>query len=359
MKKTVSPHAQLKAIDFFCGAGGMSYGLKRAGISVVAGIDVDADCEQTYVANIRGAEYLCKDITKLTCLQLQQKLKITIGDDSLVFAGCSPCQYWSKIHTDKSKSQKSAFLLKAFQKFIRYFRPGFVLIENVPGLMTNKRESILPSFLKFLKRHGYSFDDGIINSNHYGVPQNRFRYVLVATRLSVEIKLPKARTDSGLIVRKYLGIANGFKEIKAGTQDKTSFHHTAASLSKKNLERISITKKDGGDRSAWKDNADLMIPAYEGNSKIFKDVYARMYWDRPAPTITTRFNSFSNGRFGHPEEDRAISLREGATLQTFPKSYRFITKNKATIARHIGNAVPPALAENLGQQLIRIFDGQV
>ena len=282
-----------------------------------------------------------------------------INDDALVFAGCSPCQYWSKIQTDKSKSQKSAFLLKTFQKFIKYFRPGFVLIENVPGLMTNKKESILPSFLRFVKRLGYSFDEGVINANHYGVPQNRFRYVLMASRLGVEIKLPQGKNDPNLIVRNYIGIANGFKNITAGTVDKTVFHHTAAGLSVKNLERISITKKDGGDRSAWRDDAELMIPAYEGNESIFRDVYARMYWDRPAPTITTRFNSFSNGRFGHPEEDRAISLREGASLQTFPKTYRFMAKNKATIARHIGNAVPPALAKTLGQHLLKIFHGQV
>jgi DNA (cytosine-5)-methyltransferase 1 len=359
MKKIASAQAQLKAVDFFCGAGGMSYGLTKAGIRLIAGIDLDPDCEKTYTSNIKGAKYLREDITRLTCYQLQEKLQLTVDDDSLIFAGCSPCQYWSKIQTDKTKSQKSAFLLKSFQKFIRHFRPGFVLIENVPGLMTNKRESILPSFLRFLKRNKYSFDDGIVNSNHYGVPQNRFRYVLVATRLSVKIKLPEPKNDPDLIVRKYLGIANGFKKIRSGTEDKSVFHHTAAGLSEKNLKRISITAKNGGDRSAWENDSHLIIPAYEGNEKIFRDVYSRMYWDRPAPTITTRFNSFSNGRFGHPDENRAISLREGATLQTFPKSYRFIADNKATIARHIGNAVPPALAEKLGKQLIRIFDGQV
>jgi len=337
----------------------MSYGLQTAGIQILAGIDVNADCEKTYTSNISGARFLRKDITKLTCPELQKELNLKSNDDSLIFAGCSPCQYWSKIQTDKRKSQKSAFLLKAFQKFIAKFRPGFVLIENVPGLLTNKRESILPDFLNFLKVRGYTFDDGVINSNHYGVPQNRFRYVLVATRLASVIKLPKASPNPSLTVRNYLGISNGFKKIRAGTQDTTPFHHTAASLSKKNLERITITKKDGGDRTSWKDDKNLLIPAYKGNENMFRDVYARMYWDRPAPTITTRFNSFSNGRFGHPEENRAISLREGATLQTFPKTYRFVASNKATIARHIGNAVPPALAESIGLQLLRTFDGQV
>lgn len=120
-----------------------------------------------------------------------------------------------------------------------------------------------------------------------------------------------------------------------------------------------MTHKSGGDRSAWKQDGDLQIDAYRGRDDIFRDVYGRMCWDRPAPTITTRFISFSNGRFGHPDEDRAISLREGATLQTFPRSYRFLATNQATVARHIGNAVPPAMAERIGRHLLRIHHGEV
>jgi DNA (cytosine-5)-methyltransferase 1 len=120
-----------------------------------------------------------------------------------------------------------------------------------------------------------------------------------------------------------------------------------------------LTAKSGGTRTAWKDDKKLQIPAYNGRDEIFRDVYGRMFWDRPAPTITTRFISFSNGRFGHPEEDRAISIREGATLQTFPKEFVFHGTSLGSLARQIGNAVPPALAERIGQHLSNIHYGKV
>jgi DNA (cytosine-5)-methyltransferase 1 len=352
MKKKAK--SKLKAVDFFCGAGGMSYGLQKAGIKILGGIDLDSACEKTYTSNLKNAKYIKEDITLLSCRKLKSKLKLKVNDDSLVFAGCSPCQYWSKIKTDKTKSQKSAFLLKAFQKFIGHFKPGFIIVENVPGLLKNKKESILPDFLTFLRSQGYAYADGIISADDYGVPQKRQRYLLVATRLATQINLPPKKKNDHLVVRNYLGVANGFKKIEAGTKDTTQFIHTAAHLSENNLRRIKITPPDGGDRSAWKNNIDLQIDAYINKDHIFRNIYSRMYWDRPAPTITTRFNSLSNGRFGHPEENRAISLREGATLQTFPKKFKFRGSNQACIARQIGNAVPPELACHGGRHLIKI-----
>jgi DNA (cytosine-5)-methyltransferase 1 len=127
--------------------------------------------------------------------------------------------------------------------------------------------------------------------------------------------------------------------------------HTTAFLSDKNKKRIRKTPKDGGTRLSWKDHSELQIDAYRCKDNIFRDVYGRMFWNKPAPTITTRFNSLSNGRFGHPEEDRALSLREGATLQTFPKTYRFRGKQESINARLIGNAVPPDLAKRIGNKI--------
>jgi DNA (cytosine-5)-methyltransferase 1 len=344
----------LKAIDFFCGAGGMSYGLQAAGISVVAGIDNALECRKTYEENILGAQFIKHDISTLSAPKLARRLKIRRNDPELIFAGCSPCQFWSKIRTDKRNSQRTAFLLKQFQKFIRYFRPGFVVVENVPGLHTRKGESILPDFISFLDAAGYAWSDGIINANQYGVPQNRIRYLLIATRLRKSISLPEPACDSTLTVSSFIGIANGFKKIAAGHTDTSGFLHTSAGLSASNLKRISITAKSGGDRTAWRDDKELQIPAYKGRDNIFRDVYGRMYWNKPAPTITTRFNSLSNGRFGHPTENRAISLREGATLQTFPKAYSFIGSSQHSIARQIGNAVPPELAKRIGQYLLTV-----
>ena len=348
------PQPILKAVDFFCGAGGMSLGLRNAGIQVLAGIDNAGDCRKTYESNITGAKFIKHDISTLSTTSLAQRLGLQRNDPKLIFAGCSPCQFWSKIRTDKTKSARTAFLLKQFQKFIRHFQPGFVVVENVPGLRSRKEKTILPGFIEFLSELGYSCDDGIINANHYGVPQNRLRYLLIASRLSAKTSLPPAKKSQSLTVSDFLGVGNGFQQIPAGHRDMSSHQHTAGALSAKNLQRIRLTPKSGGDRSAWKDNKALQIEAYKGKDGFFRDVYGRMYWDRPAPTITTRFNSFSNGRFGHPEEDRALSIREGATLQTFPKDFVFHGTNLGHIARQIGNAVPPELALRIGHHLISI-----
>jgi len=337
----------------------MSVGLRKAGIEVLAGVDNAADCRTSYEANLQGATFIKHDISTLSAPELERRLGIRQNDRSLIFTGCSPCQFWSKIRTDKTKAERTASLLHQFQKFIRYFRPGFVVVENVPGLRNQKQHTILPDFIRFLERNGYAWSDGIINANHYGVPQHRIRYLLIATRLTKTIELPKPRPHAGLTVSAFIGVANGFQIIAAGTRDETPFRHTASSLSPKNLRRIQKTRKSGGSRAAWKDDSELQIPAYLGRDDIFRDVYARMYWDRPAPTITTRFNSFSNGRFGHPEEDRAVSIREGATLQTFPSDFVFYGNNLNTVARQIGNAVPPALAERIGRHLNAIHHGKV
>lgn len=346
--------SKLQAVDFFCGAGGMSLGLSKAGVKVLAGVDNATDCKKTYESNVVGAKFIRHDISTLSAHDLAQRLSLRGNDSSLVFAGCSPCQFWSKIRADKTKAAQTAFLLKQFEKFIRHFLPGFVVIENVPGLHSRKNQTILPEFIGFLERLGYVWDDGIINANHYGVPQNRMRYLLIASRVTAKITLPPPVTDDGLVVSAFIGVARGFGKITAGHRDVSDFQHTASILSPENLRRIRMTPKSGGDRSAWKDNETLQIDAYRGKDEIFRDVYARMYWDRPAPTITTRFNSLSNGRFGHPEEDRAISIREGATLQTFPEDFVFHGTSLNKIARQIGNAVPPELARRIGQHIISI-----
>lgn len=332
----------------------MSYGLAKAGINVLAGIDYDPTCRETYEKNNWPAKFLERDIASLEPADLACELKLEKNDDNLIFVGCTPCQYWSKINTDRRKSSETAFLLREFERFIIWFRPGFIVIENVPGLLSKKRQSILPQFERCLQTLGYAYAQGVVNTNFYGVPQNRHRYLLLASRLDKTIVLPKGRRNKNWIVRKFIGRHKGFPPIAAGTMDRTSKIHSAASLSAVNLLRIKKTPANGGTRESWKNDSDLQIPAYEGKDRIFADVYSRMYWNRPAPTITTRFNSFSNGRFGHPTENRAISLREGASLQTFPRHYIFKAPNQASIARQIGNAVPPALAVRIGRHLKRI-----
>ena len=194
----------LKAVDFFCGAGGMSFGLSRAGISVLGGVDNDSDCRETYENNILGAKFIKHDIGTLSAPELGRRLNLRRNDASLVFAGCSPCQFWSKIRTDKTKSERTAMLLKQFRKFVHYFQPGFVVVENVPGLFVRKEESVLPEFVQFLENNEYAWGDGIINANHYGVPQNRMRD-LHRNSVLPTVDLPPAQPDPSLTVAAFIG----------------------------------------------------------------------------------------------------------------------------------------------------------
>lgn len=345
---------KLKAIDFFSGAGGLSCGLRAAGITVCAGIDNDSSCKETFERNNKGAIFLEHDITKYMPSDLERDLKIEKNDDFMIFAGCAPCQFWSIIQTNKEKSKKTKNLILDFQKFIEYFRPGFVIAENVPGI-SSKPGSPMGKFIKSLESLGYRVAHAVMDMSLYGVPQKRRRFTLLASRVS-DITLPRPKGEK-LTVRDTIGVKNGFPEIKAGSKDAIDSLHVAAGLSKKNLERLKMTKKDGGDRSNWQNKKIYQLPCYSSSKKKFYDTYGRMWWNRPAPTVTTKFISISNGRFAHPEENRAISLREGATLQTFPKDYEFIGNSAASIAKMIGNAVPPKFAKIIGRQIAMFAKG--
>ncbi len=343
----------LKAVDFFCSGGGMSFGMQEAGIKVLAGIDFDQNCEATYTANIKGAEFIHADVFNLREDALQKQLSLKKNDDNLLLIGCSPCQFWSIINTTKEKSSLSKNLLKEFHRFVAYFNPGYVVVENVPGVLRKKEESGLEEFITWLKEKKYTVHFKVHEVSNYGVPQHRKRFTLIANRIS-EIELePVPVKGKKLTVRDVLGEENGFAKIKHGHKDPTDFLHSVAGLNALNLERLSLTPHDGGTRLAYVFDQRLACPCHFEKIDGFKDIYGRMWWDRPAPTITTKFFSISNGRFVHPEEDRAISIREGAVLQSFPKNYIFKTNSVANTARMIGNAVPPKYAEAVGKAIIQ------
>jgi DNA (cytosine-5)-methyltransferase 1 len=331
---------ELQAVDFFCSAGGVTCGFKQSGINVLGGIDIDPACELTYKTN-NNAEYLCADVSNLEKEKIAQTFKIKKNQDNLIFVGCSPCQYYSNIKTDKTKSKDTRLLLEDFQEFVDHYKPGYVFIENVPGL-DKKPESPLGRFKTFLSVNGYVFDEKIVNAKYFGVPQNRRRYVLIATRIKKEIHLPQEDGKNIRTVQQAIGDYTKYHPIEAGTKDDTAFMHTSADLSDINKKRLLIG------RALWPD--DLQLDCYKRHSG-HSDVYTRMSWNKPSPTITTRFCSLSNGRYGHPEQLRAISLREGATLQSFREDYIFYSKSQGTIAKMIGNAVPPLLAKVIGEAI--------
>jgi len=348
----------IKAVDFFCSGGGMSYGMQQAGIEILAGIDFDKTCENTYRANIKGAEFIHADVFDLKETELENKLSLTKNDDSLLLIGCSPCQFWSIINTNKEKSEKSKDLLKEFRRFVEYFVPGYVVVENVPGVLRRKTESGLEDFIEWLKNKGYKVHFDVHEVSNYGVPQHRRRFTLIANRVT-EVELePVNPKGKKLTVRNVLGEHNGFPKVGAGHKDNSPFLHTVAGLKEINIQRLALTEKDGGDRTVYS-NTDLAPDCHKNDNVNFKDSYGRMWWDKPSPTITTKFFSISNGRFAHPEEDRAISLREGAVLQSFPKDYIFTTTSIANTARMIGNAVPPKYATAIGKAIVQNHNNAV
>jgi DNA (cytosine-5)-methyltransferase 1 len=342
----------MKAVDFFCGAGGVTCGFKQAGIDVLVGIDIDKTCKETYEKNNKGVKFLEADISELSKDKLKKDYKISKNDDDLIFIGCSPCQYYTNLKTDKTKSESSRMLLEDFREFVDYYKPGYIFVENVPGI-EKKDESPLKEFKKYLAKNGYVFADKVINAKYLGVPQNRRRYILVATRVKESIALPEENKnkDEFVTLREAIGNTEKFPVVEAGHTDESDFQHSVAALSDLNLKRLKKTPKDGGTRLSWADNKELQLECYKEHDG-HTDVYGRMTWDKPSPAITTKFRYTSTGRYSHPEQNRAISLREGATLQSFPLGYVFHSKSQNEIARMIGNAVPPLLAEKVAEVII-------
>ena len=341
----------MRAFDFFCGAGGLTRGLLDAGIAVVAGLDSDAQCREAYEKNnrVRFVHTRIQDIGGATP-GLAEHFGRT---DDLLFAACAPCQPFSNLLQNGGTTQDPT-LLVAFGRLVSAVRPAFVLVENVPGITRGQGRTTLEAFRRTLDRGGYRWVDGIVDAKHYGVPQNRRRFVLLATRTGPEPRLPE-RThgpdrEAPRTVRDAIG---RFSRIGAGGASSRWPNHRAARISERNLERLRATPPDGGDRRSWPDR--LWLACHRKDNSGHSDVYGRMAWDRPAPALTGRCHSISNGRYGHPEQDRAISLREAAAIQTFRDDYEFFGYDKA-IARQIGNAVPVLLAKRLGEQILRMSE---
>lgn len=333
----------INVVDFFCGCGGTSAGLRASGMNIVAGIDIDAQAGKTYEANFPTAKFFLKDIQTFAPSELGRLLGDRQG--KLLFAACAPCQPFTKQHTNKKEGDLRRELLDHFHKFVEELNPDYILLENVPGMQKIARtEGPLGRFIALLQRQGYSFDVRVISSQDYGVPQIRKRLVLIASRVG-EITVPEA-THDGSTARPYRTVWESIGDlppIEAGGVDGSVPNHQAANLSDLNKERIRKTPVNGG-RLDWPD--DLTLRCHQRHSG-HTDVYGRMAKDRPASALSTRCISLSNGRYGHPTQDRAISVREAARLQTFPDDFHF-HGTLISMARQIGNAVPVKLAEAMG-----------
>lgn len=337
----------IRAFDFFSGCGGTSCGLRQAGIDVAFALDNDPKAIDTFQANFPDAVAISADIRNF----LPQELSAIIGERNspLLFSGCAPCQPFSKQNNHKSKDDPRRDLLSEFLRFVSYWKPEYVLIENVPGIQKVSAKGPFNHFIKELDSLGYNYTYQVLSSRDFGVPQKRDRLVLVASINGVvALPQPTHGPSTGTpfsTVRSWIG---GLSRLEAGEKCSLDPDHQAASLSPLNLRRIKATPEGKG-RESWPE--ELWLDCHR-NHVGHTDVYGRLHWDRPASGLTTRCISLSNGRFGHPDQDRAISIREAACLQTFPKDYRF-KGNLGDRAKQIGNAVPPLLSKTIAQEIIR------
>jgi len=339
----------ISAVDLFCGAGGLTRGLRDAGIKVNAGIDIDEQAEHAYVTNNPGAEFLCWDVAGKNYTSIE---KLFDPDKYRLLAGCAPCQPFSRL-TNGIREHSARDLLDNFGRFVAGILPEFVTMENVPELADCGQE-VFHRFLRTLERLEYSVDWKVVRCAGYGVPQSRMRLVLLASRIGpITVPEPRYRYPSQWkTVKDTIG---DLPALAAGEQDPHDPLHVACMLTPVNLRRIRATPHDGGTRRGWPD--DLVLACHRKESgKSYGSNYGRMWWDQPSPTMTTLCTGIGNGRFGHPEQDRPITLREAALFQSFPRTYEFWPRdrklNRRAVGRMIGNAVPPKLAKALGEALL-------
>ena len=337
---------ELVAVDLFCGVGGLTHGLKKSGIKVVAGIDNDASCKYAYEEN-NNARFIEADIKEIHGEEIN---KLFPKNSIKILVGCAPCQTFSQ-HTKKIKNREEDprwNLLYEFLRIIKESNPDIVSMENVPQLRNYK---IFEDFVKGLNKMGYSVNYKVAYCPRYGIPQTRKRLLLLASKKKKIDFIAETNTP-----KNYPSIKEVIKDlpsIKAGQENKEDKLHRSWKLSEINKKRIK-SSKPGGSWLDWDEDIRLECHKKE-NGSTYKAVYGRMSWNKPSPTITTQFYSYGTGRFGHPKQNRAISLREGAILQTFPKNYKFVEEGKEVnfnqLGRHIGNAVPVKLGEVIGKSI--------
>jgi DNA (cytosine-5)-methyltransferase 1 len=333
---------QPEVVDLFCGVGALSHGLKLAGCKILAGYDTDERCKHAFETN-NGGKFIKRDVGKMSAYEIMSHYS---GDAPTVLAGCAPCQPFSSYKQRYAEDPQWGLVTK-FAELAAEVQPDFVTMENVPALLRYKDGEVFRQFKAILNEAGYPIRASIAKCELFGVPQKRRRLVVVAAHRRKIGRLRSAESV-GKTVRQAI---DHLPPISAGEAHPLDSLHVASALSPLNLERMKAAKPGG----TWRDwPEELRAECHRRPSgKTYPGVYARMEWDKPAPTMTTQCFGFGNGRFGHPEQNRAISLREAAILQSFPEDYNFLKSDEAPamkeVGRWIGNAVPVALAKAVGQ----------
>jgi DNA (cytosine-5)-methyltransferase 1 len=345
MTRPFGNKANHAVVDLFCGAGGLTHGLVLEGLTVTAGIDLDPACQFPYETNNR-AKFVEKDVSTVTSEELNE----LFGDVEVkILAGCAPCQpfstYAQRYELDGEDGKWG--LLYEFARLATETRPDVITMENVPTVAKHK---VFHDFVGKLRQIGYHTWFDVVDSAQYGVPQSRRRMVLLASR-SGEIRMVEPTADKPVTVRQAIGHLRALKAGESAPRDKM---HAAATLSERNLDRIKHSKPGG----TWRDWPEHLVADCHraASGRTYPGVYGRMEWDKPAPTMTTQCYGFGNGRFGHPVQDRAITLREAAILQSFPRDYAFIPQGGEVsfkvLGRLIGNAVPVELGRAIARSIL-------
>lgn len=340
---------KINAVDLFCGIGGLTNGFQQAGINVVAGYDIEESCKFAYEYNNK-AKFILKDVKEIGNDEINNLYPS--DTDIKVLIGCAPCQPFSNYshrYRDSDVTRNKMDLLDYFGEQVKNVKPDIVSMENVPQMA---KEPVFERFLHTLENEGYFVDWKVAFAPAYGVPQRRKRLLLLASKLGqIKLKDEIYQKENYPTLRQTI---SDLPAIDAGETDKSDKIHTSRSLSSLNIRRIKSSKPGG----TWKDWDSFLLPeAYRKKSgQTYGSVYGRLEWDKPASTMTTQFIGYGNGRFGHPEQDRALSLREGAMLQTFPRNYQFVKKEEKVLttklAIQIGNAVPPQLGKIIGESIL-------
>lgn len=345
----MSSKYKIGVVDLFCGVGGLSHGMFRKGFKIIAGFDVDQTCKYAYEVN-NNATFVGQDINTVTKSQID---KLFEGYDIKILAGCAPCQPFSSYAFKvKEKDENKYDLLYQYGRLVREVKPDIITMENVSQILSFKQKPVLQDFISMLEEHEYHVSYQIVYCPDYGIPQTRKRLVLLASRFGKINLVPPTHTPENYVtVRDAIG---HLPAINAGETYELDRLHRSKMLTDINLKRIKATPLNGG----WKDwPEDLRLECHKKESgKSYCSVYGRMNWDMPSPTMTTLCTGLGNGRFGHPEQDRAISLREAAIFQSFPDNYHFFQPNEdvamGKASRYIGNAVPPRLGEITAESII-------
>ena len=354
---------KFKAIDLFCGAGGLSTGLKKSGFRLCLGVDIDEKALKTYKCNLKRTKVLKEDIKKVTGERITELTGINRRDNFLL-AGCPPCQGFSSLGKRDANDEKNE-LVYEYIRIINELEPSFILMENVPGMSTGVGKGIFKNVVKELEEN-YHVEYATLNAADFGVPQIRKRLVLHGIRNDVYANLGLDKEKQKILpksthskekkkgYRKWVTVRKAIFDLPilgAGESydDGIIKNHKARSLSETNIERLQEIRLHGGNREMISE--ELQLECHKKENVSYTDTYGIIDPDKPAPTITSGCTIISKGRYCHPTQNRGLSIREAARLQSFDDKFEF-QGNMGEMSLQIGNAVPPKLAQASGKVII-------